>query len=294
MSHYRILVTGSEGQLGSEIKLLANSIIPDGIFFFTDYKELDITDKGALEDFIGNNKINAIVNCAAFTAVDKAEIEKEKAELVNAMAPKYLAEIAKDFNCKLVHISTDYVFDGTNHKPYGINDVPNPQSVYGKTKLNGENAIVKVSPDNTLIIRTAWVFSSFGKNFVKTMLSLGQERDSLSIVSDQIGSPTYAKDLAQVILNLISELSNNEPELLHYSNEGVCSWYDFAYEIFNQTNLNVTLHAISSDQYQTEAKRPFYSLLSKKTIKDKYNIIVPHWKESLKDCLKEIAFKDLG
>lgn len=281
MSHFRILVTGSEGQLGSEIKLLANSIIPDGIFFFTDYKDLDITDKRAIENFVENNKINAIINCAAYTAVDKAETEKEKAELVNAIATKYFATIANDFNCKLVHISTDYVFDGTNYKPYVETDEPNPQSIYGKSKLNGEKYIQEINPQNCIIIRTSWVYSKFGNNFVKTMLKLGSERESINVIDDQIGSPTNASDLAVAILKIIPLISNKGVEIYHFSNEGVCSWFDFAKAIFELNKINCLVNPIPSVLYPAPAKRPHYSILSKDKIKSRYELDILHWRDSL-------------
>lgn len=288
MSHYRILVTGSEGQLGSEINLLANSIISDGIFFFTDYKELDVTDKRALENFVANKKINVIINCAAYTAVDKAETEKKKAELVNAIAPKYLAEIANDFKCKLVHISTDYVYDGTNYKPYVETDAPNPLSVYGYTKLQGENYIREINPNNTIIIRTSWVYSRFGNNFVKTMVKLGKERQSLNIISDQIGSPTSAKDLAELILKVIPKIKNKDVDVFHFSNEGVCSWYDFAKSIFEIYGLKIEINPITTINYPTPAKRPYLSVLNKQKIKETFGIKIKYWKTSLLSVLESL------
>lgn len=286
---YRILVTGANGQLGSEIRELSKMRIQNGnVFFFTDYKELDITNSEAIRDFVLNNKINIIINCAAYTAVDKAETEPELAEMVNAMAPKYLATIAKDFGCKLVHISTDYVFDGENYKPYVETDEPNPQSVYGQSKLNGEKYIQEINPQNCIIIRTSWVYSKFGNNFVKTMLKLGSDRECINVINDQVGSPTYARDLADVILKILPMIMNENVEVVHYSNEGVCSWYDFAYEIFTLTNKKVKLKSISSKDYQTIAKRPFYTQLDKHKIKHEYNVEIDHWKIGLIQCLAKI------
>jgi dTDP-4-dehydrorhamnose reductase len=204
------------------------------------------------------------VNCAAYTAVDKAEQEAEKAYAINHLAVKNLAKIAKDQNIKLIHISTDYVFDGTAHKPYKESDITNPQSVYGKSKLDGELAMQAINPANSIIIRTSWVYSEFGNNFVKTMLRLGRDRDELNVVGDQIGSPTNARDLAEVILRIIPQLSKQDQrtdvEVYHYSNAGVCSWYDFAHAIFETNSIDCKVNSIPSEEYPTEAIRPYYSV----------------------------------
>lgn len=278
------LVTGANGQLGSEIRELAASY-PQYHFFFTDVVELDITNKEAIHEYVAKNNINTIINCAAYTAVDKAESEPELANSINHLAVHYLAEVAKEHHCKFIHISTDYVFDGTNHKPYVETDVPDPQSVYGKTKLAGEQAMQTMNPSNSIIIRTSWVYSSYGNNFVKTMLRLGKERDQLSVVADQIGTPTYAGDLAKAILTILPKLKSENVELFHYSNEGVCSWYDFAKAIFEIKGLPTKVNAIETTQYPTPAKRPFYSVLNKSKIKDTFLTEIPYWKEALKDCL---------
>ena len=227
-----ILVTGGKGQLGSELKEIASNY-PDYNFSFTDVKILDITNHTAVKEFIEINNINGIINCAAYTAVDKAESEPELADAINHLAVANFARLSKDKNIKLIHISTDYVFDGTNHKPYVETDTPNPKSVYGQTKLDGELAMQQINPANAVIIRTSWVYSKFGNNFVKTMLRLAETRDEISVVADQIGTPTNAADLAEAILNILPQIKNETVELFHYSNEGVCSWYDFAKAIFD-------------------------------------------------------------
>lgn len=286
MARYRILVTGSSGQLGSEIRNLRNNYPYN--FYFTDTTELDITDKKGLSQFVRNNKVNTIINCAAYTAVDTAEVESEKAFLVNSEGSKYLAEVAIEEKCKLIHISTDYVFDGKLNRPYVENDATFPQSVYGHSKLEGENFIKKINPLNSIIIRTSWVYSSFGNNFVKTMLRISEERDELNVVSDQVGSPTYAKDLARTILQIVPHIDNKSVEVYHYSNDGVCSWYDFAKAIFDLKNVNCVVHPIPSSKYPTPAVRPYYSVLNKSAIKDKYKISVPYWRDSLKSMLKDL------
>lgn len=283
----KILVTGANGQLGSELNVLSKQQLKDK-FFFTDVEQLDITNHEAVKTYLIENKINTIFNCAAYTAVDNAEDNFELSNKINHLAVLNFAILAKELNIKLIHISTDYVFDGEKNTPYNEGDTPNPQSVYGETKLAGENAIIKIAPQNTVIIRTSWVYSSFGKNFVKTMLRLSNDRDEISVISDQVGSPTYAKNLAEAILILNSNLENNVPDIVHYSNEGVCSWYDFAKAIFEIKKINITINSIESSAYPTKAKRPFYSVMNKEKIKIKYNIKVPYWRDSLKQCLNII------
>lgn len=227
----KVLVTGANGQLGSEIRALvfsgakAFASHKEDFFLFTEKTTLDITDPKAIETFIAQNDIDTIVNCAAYTAVDKAETDEANADLINHIAVKNIAEIARERALKLVHISTDYVFDGQNYKPYTEEDRPNPTGVYGKTKLAGEKAILETAPKNTVIIRTSWVYSSFGNNFVKTMLKLGREREELGVIYDQIGTPTYAGDLAEAIVEILPKIDNAKPEIYHYSNEGAISWY---------------------------------------------------------------------
>ena len=281
-----ILVTGGNGQLGSELKDLTN-LYPNDTFIFTDMAELDICKHKVVEEFIIKNNINIIINCAAHTAVDKAEEQFELANAINNLAVQNFARIAKECTIKLIHISTDYVFDGANHQPYTETDAPNPQSVYGKTKLDAEIAIQEINPANTIIIRTSWVYSSYGNNFVKTMLRLGKEKDELGIIFDQIGTPTYAGDLAKAILEILPKLNNDKVEIYHYSNEGVCSWYDFAQAIFEIENISVKVNAIESTQYPTLAKRPFYSVMNKAKIEKVFNVEVPYWKYSLSSCLEK-------
>ena len=284
---YNILVTGSNGQLGSEIKELSASY--DYNFFFTTKEDLDITSEDKILNFIKNNNINTIINCAAYTAVDMAESEQESADLVNRKAIKKLAKISKEKNVKLVHISTDYVFDGKNFKPYCEEFQTNPNSVYGQTKLDGELEMLKINPYNSIIIRTSWVYSSYGNNFVKTMLKLGKDRDELGVIFDQVGTPTYARDLAKTILDILPNVSNKKVEIYNYSNEGVLSWYDFAKEIMRMAKLNCKINPIETFQYPTPALRPHYSLLNKSKIKKDFNITIPYWKDSLDECLKKLG-----
>lgn len=277
---YNILVTGGNGQLGSELKEIAYNY-QNYNFLFTDVKDLDITNHPAVASFIESNQINVIVNCAAYTAVDKAESEPELSNAINHLAVANFAQIAKEKNIKLIHISTDYVFDGTNHKPYIETDIPNPKSVYGQTKLDGELAIQDIKPANSIIIRTSWVYSKFGNNFVKTMLRLAETRDEISVVADQIGSPTNASNLGKAILTILPLIKNKNVEVFHYSNEGVCSWYDFVKTIFEIKGINCNVLPITTDQFPTAAKRPHFSLLNKKKIKTMFQIEVPYWKDSL-------------
>jgi dTDP-4-dehydrorhamnose reductase len=277
-----ILITGANGQLGNSIRKIA-ATYPSCHFLFTDVPEVDITDITLLEQLIQTNNIQAVINCAAYTAVDKAETDIELAQKINMDGPRNLATAAKKANIKLIHVSTDYVFNGKNNLPLKETDPTDPIGVYGKTKLNGEIA-VKESECNALVIRTAWLYSEFGGNFVKTMLRLGKEREELSVVYDQIGTPTYATDLAIAILDLLQKGFSGYT-LYHYSNEGVISWYDFAKAIFDLSGIQIKLNAIESSEYPTPAKRPAYSVLSKKKIKDA-GIQVPYWRDSLIECLK--------
>ena len=282
-----ILVTGSNGQVGSELRELSSNY--PYAFFFTDRNSIDITDKESIRNYCQINNINVIINCAAYTAVDKAETDELNADLVNRKAVKKLSLIAKELNIKLIHISTDYVFDGKAYKPYCEEFQTNPQSVYGKTKLDGENEMININPHNSIIIRTSWVYSSYGNNFVKTMLRLGKEKESLGVIFDQVGTPTYAKDLARAILDIIPKINNQKVEIYNYSNEGVLSWYDFAKEIMRMAKLNCTINPIETYQYPTPAKRPHYSLLNKSKIKSTFNIEIPYWKDGLDDCLKRLG-----
>lgn len=285
----KILVTGANGQLGSEIAELAPGFKAFD-FTFIDQELLDLSNMEAIGNYFETNQFDVIINTAAYTAVDKAEEDTTLAKVVNTEAVKKLAEIAKESAIQLIHISTDYVFDGKNYKPYIESDPTNPKGVYGKTKRDGENEILALNPVNSVIIRTSWLYSSFGGNFVKTMLRLGKERDELGIIFDQVGTPTYAKDLATVILNGIhdSKFNSEGCKVYHYSNEGVCSWYDFAKTIFELSKISCIVHAIETKDYATLAKRPYYSVLNKAKIKSELKISIPYWKDSLNTCLTKI------
>ena len=288
-----ILVTGSNGQLGSEIKELSSKY--EYKFFFTDRSNIDITKKESIKTFCQTNNINTIINCAAYTAVDKAESDEINADLINRKAVKKLALVSSELNIKLIHISTDYVFDGKAYKPYVEEFQTNPQSVYGKTKLDGENELIKINPKNSIIIRTSWVYSSYGNNFVKTMLRLGKEKTELGVIFDQIGTPTYAAHLAMAILDIIPKLGTansfgaDNIQIYNYSNEGVLSWYDFAKEIMKMAKLNCKINPIETFQYPTPAKRPHFSLLNKSKIKTTFNIEIPYWKDGLDECLRKMG-----
>lgn len=287
-----VLVTGSNGQLGSELRRLldhSKDTIQNTTFHFVTRNELDLSNLCKVEDFFEGKRFDAIINCAAYTAVDKAESEQELADAINQRFVSMLAKIAKRDNAKLIHISTDYVFDGKNHRPYIENDPTDPQGVYGRTKRDGENAILTVAPSNTIIIRTSWVYSSYGNNFVKTMLRLGKERESLGVIFDQVGTPTYARDLAEAILEILPKIDNQVPEIYHFSNEGAASWYDFAKAIFELSAVKCSVNPITTDQYPTPASRPHYSLLNKTKIKKDFNLSIPYWRDSLKTCLQELG-----
>ena len=281
---FNILITGTNGQLGSEIKAISSNYSYN--FFFTDRSNIDITSKDNIKAFCQINNINVIINCAGYTAVDKAESDEINADLINRKAVKKLALVSKELNIKLIHISTDYVFDGKNFKPYIEEFQTSPQGIYGKTKLDGENEMRDINPKNSIIIRTSWVYSSFGNNFVKTMLRLGREKESLGVIFDQVGTPTYAKDLAKTILDIIPRITNEKVEIYNYSNEGVLSWYDFAKEIMRMAKLNCKINPIETFQYPAPAKRPHFSLLNKSKIKSTFNIEIPYWKDGLDNCLK--------
>ncbi len=271
------LVTGANGQLGTALQtLLKNKAI------YIDRDELDLTDETAVKNYLTANQFDFIINCAAYTAVDKAETDAENAHKVNALAPLYLAKYGK----RIIHISTDYVFDGTNCKPYMETDATNPVSVYGKTKREGELNVLN-NAETAVIIRTAWLYSPHGGNFVKTMRKLGAERPSLNVVYDQVGSPTNAYDLAEAIVAALPQIKPNEKEIYHFTDEGVCSWYDFAKEIMTMSKLSCKVSPIESKDYPTPAHRPHYSVLNKAKIKQRFNIEIPHWKEGLAKCLKQ-------
>jgi len=288
----KILVTGARGQLGSEIReLVTNGEATKDLFTFVDREELDLADRAAIERVVGEGAFDAIVNCAAYTAVDKAESEPELADAVNHRAVETLASLAKELGIRMIQISTDYVFDGTSYRPYVESDPVHPQGVYGATKLAGEEAMLRIAPPGGLIIRTSWVYSSYGANFVKTMLRLGRERERLGVIFDQVGTPTYARDLARAILHILQQPepeAQNEVQIYHFSNEGVCSWYDFAKAIFEMAEMEIRVDPIRSEAYPTPAKRPHYSVLDKSKIKEAYDLEIPYWRDSLRDCLETI------
>lgn len=280
-----ILITGCNGQLGNEMQLLEKDY-PQYTFFNTDVKELDITNPDAIETYVADHDINIIVNCAAFTAVDKAESSQELCRLLNAKAPEYLAKAVARHGGSFVQISTDYVFDGTNHTPYTEDEATCPNSVYGSTKLEGEK-LAMAACANTMIIRTAWLYSTFGNNFVKTMIRLGKEKSELGVIFDQIGTPTYAGDLAAAIMAGISH--GIVPGIYHFSNEGVISWYDFTKAIHRLAGItSCHVRPLHTAEYPTPAARPHYSVLDKTKIKQTYGIEVPYWEESLEKCVKAL------
>ena len=280
-----ILITGCNGQLGNEMQLLEKSY-PQHTYFNADVAELDITNQQAIETFVREHQIDGIVNCAAYTAVDKAEDNEALCQKLNAEAPAFLAHAIGQRGGWIIQISTDYVFDGTNHTPYTEDDDTCPNSVYGKTKLVGEFNVQKLC-EKSMIIRTAWLYSTFGNNFVKTMIRLGNEKPELGVIFDQIGTPTYARDLARVVMTAIEQ--GIVPGIYHFSNEGVISWYDFAKAIHRLAGIN-TCHVrpLHTAEYPTPAKRPHYSVLDKTKMKKTYGIEIPYWEESLKDCIDRL------
>jgi dTDP-4-dehydrorhamnose reductase len=286
----KILVTGSNGQLGSELKLLS-ALYQTFDFTFIDVEEVDLTRAEAIRNYFAGKNFNFLIHCAAYTAVDKAEEEPQLAYAINAEAVKTLAEICAEKKIRMIYISTDYVFDGEANQPLAETARPNPVSVYGKSKLAGENHVLSVLSD-AFIIRTAWVYSTFGKNFVKSIRHLASQRESLGVVCDQIGTPTYAYDLASAVLQIVDALAQGnpaEPGIYHYSNEGVTSWYDFAYFLVNESKLDCKVQPISTAQYKTAAARPKFSLLDKSKIKATFALQIPHWSESLKICIEKLS-----
>jgi dTDP-4-dehydrorhamnose reductase len=281
----RILVTGSHGQLGRCIQDLAIEN-PKEEFVFTDYQELDITQTDKVNDFFANRSFDYCINCAAYTSVDTAENEPDIVFKINAEGPKNLAKACLDFGCILIHISTDFVFDGTKKTPYTEEDIPNPINVYGASKLKGELNLKQIL-DKYFIIRTSWVYSEHGSNFLKTMLRLGKERDELKVVNDQMGSPTYAADLAAFIIFLIIH-KKDEYGLFHFSNQGSISWYDFAKTILKLISSNCEILPITTVDYPTAAIRPSYSVLDKTKVKKLFKIDIPEWEASLTHCLNKI------
>jgi dTDP-4-dehydrorhamnose reductase len=295
----RILVTGKNGQLGKSIHKVVNSEVETNNnlnshnFVFVGREELDLNSESNINHYFdSSDKFDIIINCAAYTAVDKAEEEKDIANQVNHLAVEQIAQIAKKQQAKLIHISTDYVFDGESDKPYIEIDETNPINVYGRTKLAGEKALQETMPTDAIIIRTSWVYSEYGNNFVKTMLRLGKERSELNVVSDQIGSPTYATDLANAILSIIDfkdyQNKGRSTEIYHYSNTGEISWYEFAKEIFELGHIQCVISPITTNQYPTPARRPMNTLMNKDKFFKINNINCTSWKLSLSDCVKRI------
>lgn len=286
----KILVTGSNGQLGSELQLIAPQM-KDADFVFTDVDTLDICNKEDIERFVSGKSFDFIVNCAAYTAVDKAEEDEEKCFAINCEAVRNIGEVAASKGIKVIHVSTDYVFDGSAHIPYTEGVKINPQTVYGKSKANGEADLKRVCLD-AVIIRTSWLYSVFGNNFVKTMLKLGREREELKVVFDQIGTPTNAADLAAAILHIIEKTNENESAfktgVYHYSNEGVCSWYDFTIAIHKLAGIQCNVLPIESKEYPAKTPRPFYSVLNKGKIKKTFGLSIPHWEQSLSTCVNKL------
>lgn len=281
----KILVTGAKGQLGSELQNLLEKDFP-GQAIYTDIEELDLTDENAVQSFVTKNEITHIINCAAYTAVDKAEEDKLQCAAVNVDAVKNIAKAADANGIKVIHISTDYVFDGTAHRPYRESDKVNPISQYGTTKRKGETSLLALAPES-IIIRTAWLYSPHGRNFVKTILKLAEENECLKIVSDQIGTPTYAADLAKAIIKILQSHQWVEG-IYHFANEGACSWYDFAKAIVRISGKDTKVMPIPSEDYPTPAARPYYSILDKSRIKATYGISIPHWEESLAECINRL------
>ena len=285
----KILVTGADGQLGNEFRKLARSRT-DIEFIFTDIGELDITRKSEVNAFLDKNLVRYILNCAAYTAVDKAEEEPEKAYLLNAYVVDILASACSSRDIRLIHLSTDYVFDGTNTRPYREGDSPNPLTIYGLSKLEGEKLIRKA--EEYIIVRTSWLYSASGSNFVKTILRLCNEKDELQVVADQTGSPTWANDLARTVLMLIDQYHDgwikDKFRIYHYSNEGTCTWYEFAKEILKLKKLTNTIRPVETKDYPAKAPRPAYSVLDTTRIKNDLGIVIPDWEKSLRRCISEI------
>jgi dTDP-4-dehydrorhamnose reductase len=282
-----ILVTGANGQLGNELKVVSKNYYGYD-FIFTDIETLNLTNSQETAEFINKTKPDWIINCAAYTLVDKAESEPDIAMLVNGTAVNNITEVIKGTECKFIHISSDYVYDGQSNVPYNENITANPFSAYGKSKLAGE--IYALLHQGSMIIRTSWLYSSFGNNFVKTILKHGAEKGSLRVVFDQTGTPTYANDLAEAIMSIVSGVIRNQIALnagiYNYSNEGVCSWYDFALAIVREAGISCQINPILTMDYKTAAQRPVYSVLDKTRIKENYNLSIPHWSDSLKKCIK--------
>ncbi len=280
-----ILITGCKGQLGNELQLQEASHLSH-IFFNTDVDELNICDQASVDAYVAENKIDGIINCAAYTAVDQAESDKEKCTTLNTLAPAYLANAIEQRGGWIIQISTDYVFNGKGYLPYKEDDTPSPDSVYGSTKLASELGVSKFC-SKAVIVRTAWLYSTFGRNFVKTMIRLGPERKEIGVVADQVGTPTYARDLASALLTIVEK--GIKPGVYHYTNEGVASWYDFTKAIHRIYGINgCKVRPLHTSEYPTPAQRPHYSILDKTKIKNEYGIEIPHWEDSLRDCIAKL------
>ncbi len=287
----RILITGKNGQLGKSINKVVNHTQQEHEFVFTGRQELDLSDNDSIDKYFNNNNFDVIINCAAYTQVDKAEEDLDLTNQVNYWAVKKLATIAREKQIKLIHLSTEYVFDGTSKKPYIETDTPNPINTYGNTKLAGEQAIKEIMPVNAIIIRVSWLYSEYGNNFVNTMLRIGKERDDVRVISDQIGSPTYAVDVAKVLLHIVLSKKikmNFNSEIYHYSAEGLCSWYDFAKSIFEYKKINCKAIPIKEREWSAKAQRPKYSALDNHKIQRQFKVTVPFWLDSLHTCLDKI------
>ena len=287
------LVTGASGQLGRSIKSLVKLQNISNSFVFATRDQLDLSYLNNIQSYFKDRKFDLIINCAAYTKVDKAELDEKQANLINHLAVKKIAEIAQSNNIKLIHISTDFVFDGFKSQPYLESDTADPLNTYGKTKLAGENAVISIMKFNAIIIRTSWVYSEYGNNFVDTILKLVKNGNELNVVSDQIGTPTYASDLSLAILNIIrsEKFNRNEQEsqIYHYSNKGFCNWYDFANEIIKILGSNCILNSIKTEDYLTTAKRPRSTVMSTDKISQEFDLKINYWKDSLKVCMKNLS-----
>ena len=273
-----LLVTGANGQLGQELRLLLGDRA-----LYVGHAELDITDEKAVRNFFEAQQFDFVINCAAYTAVDNAEDNADVADRINRLGPKFLAKYGRS----IIQISTDYVFDGTSHLPYQENDTPKPSSVYGRTKLAGEIAALREA-ETAIVIRTAWMYSSFGKNFVKTMRRLGSKRKTIGVVSDQVGTPTYAADLANAINTILPHINPGMKRVYHYSNEGVASWYDFAVAIMEESDISCVIQPLETIDYPTRAIRPAFSILNKTKIKKEFGLTIPYWRDSLRQCITKL------
>lgn len=289
-----VLITGADGQLGRKIRDIHKNFASR--FSFTDINQLDITDKISIENYFEKNKPDIIINCAAYTAVDNAEDDYNSAKKVNCDAVKYLAEASIKYHSKIIHISTDYVFDGNANTPYSENSQTKPVNKYGQSKLLGEKALVSINP-NSIIIRTSWLYSEYGNNFLKTILRLSKEKEYLKVVFDQVGTPTYAGCLADTIMHIVTEFTKNDfwkPGIYNFSNEGVCSWYDFAFMILKNRSIKIPVYPVLSKEFPTKAKRPNYSVLDKTKLCDTYNVLIQHWSEALVRCIDNNKVINLG